>query len=175
MRELLTEILECGVQYIDGRDERRVSPSKEAVQRLAILDEPLPESPTDPRAILRMIDEIGSPATVMSSGGRYFGFVMGGTLPAALAANLMAGIWDQNAGLRVQSPIAAMDRRRLSSLVNRDFWIARGRRRWIRYRSDGGQFHWPRRRKARCFAQSGMECGRGRPVRSSPDPRRGRR
>jgi len=54
-----------------------------------------------------MLDEIGSPATVVTSGGRYFGFVTGGALPSALAANLMAGIWDQNGGYRVQSPVAA--------------------------------------------------------------------
>ena len=54
-----------------------------------------------------MLDEIGSPATVATAGGRYFGFVVGGVLPATLAANWLAGAWDQNAGLVVMSPIAA--------------------------------------------------------------------
>jgi glutamate/tyrosine decarboxylase-like PLP-dependent enzyme len=107
MRELLTDFLDRGLRYIDGRDERRVTPSEEAIARLALLDEPLPEAPTDPRIVLRMLDEIGSPATVVTAGGRYFGFVTGGVLPSALAANLMAGIWDQNGGYRVQSPVAA--------------------------------------------------------------------
>jgi glutamate/tyrosine decarboxylase-like PLP-dependent enzyme len=107
MRRLLTDFLDSALRYVDALDERRVSPSVEAVERLALLDEPLPEHPTDPRIILRMLDEIGSPATVASSGGRYFGFVTGGVLPAALAANLMAGVWDQNAGYRIQSPAAA--------------------------------------------------------------------
>jgi hypothetical protein len=71
------------------------------------LDEALPDAPTSPEMVLNMLDEIGSPATVTTSGRRFFGFVIGGSLPAALAANWMAGVWDQNAGLRVASPIAA--------------------------------------------------------------------
>ena len=107
MRELLTDFLDRAIRYIDGRDERRVAPSDEAIERLALLDEPFPDHPTDPRIVLQALDEIGSPATVVSAGGRYFGFVTGGVLPAALAANLMAGVWDQNGGYRVQSPVAA--------------------------------------------------------------------
>src|SRR5262245_22067445 len=107
MRELLADFLDRALRYIDSLDSRQVAPSGAAVGRLALLDEPLPEHPTDPCAVLRMLDEIGSPATVASAGGRYFGFVTGGALPAALAANLTAGVWDQNAGYRVQSPVAA--------------------------------------------------------------------
>jgi glutamate/tyrosine decarboxylase-like PLP-dependent enzyme len=54
-----------------------------------------------------MLDEFGSPATVATTGGRYFGYVIGGVLPAALGANWLAGAWDQNAALRGMSPIAA--------------------------------------------------------------------
>src|SRR5262245_31323546 len=107
MKELLADFLDRALRYIDSRGSRRVAPAVEAVERLALLDEPLPELPTDPRIVLRMLDEIGAPATVASAGGRYFGFVTGGVLPAALAANLMTGVWDQNAGYRVQSPVAA--------------------------------------------------------------------
>jgi glutamate/tyrosine decarboxylase-like PLP-dependent enzyme len=56
---------------------------------------------------LELLDDAGSPATVATTGGRYFGFVNGGILPAALAANWLAGAWNQNAALRVMSPIAA--------------------------------------------------------------------
>ncbi len=106
MKELLTELLDRALRYIDGRDARPVAPSREAIERLALLDEALPAGPTDPRIVLQLLDEVGSPATVVSTGGRYFGFVTGGVLPAALAANLMAGVWDQNASYRAMSPVA---------------------------------------------------------------------
>jgi glutamate/tyrosine decarboxylase-like PLP-dependent enzyme len=57
--------------------------------------------------VLRQLDECGSPGTVANAGGRFFGFVNGGSVPAALAANVLAAAWDQNVGLRVMSPIAA--------------------------------------------------------------------
>src|SRR5215468_7128151 len=105
--ELLKIAAERGVDYAQKANERNVAPTPNAVATLAKLREAFPESPSDPLQVVQTLDEVGSPATVAMTGGRYFGFVIGGVLPAALAANWLAGAWGQNACLRVMSPIAA--------------------------------------------------------------------
>ncbi|MGB7549229.1 MAG: pyridoxal-dependent decarboxylase, partial [Terracidiphilus sp.] len=59
-----------------------------------------------PEAVLHLLDAYGSPATVANSGGRYFGFVNGGCVPASLAAAWLVSAWDQNAAFQIQSPVA---------------------------------------------------------------------
>src|SRR5579885_163476 len=104
---LLKDAAERGMRYREGLGERRVAPMPEAIARLAELGGPLPDAPTDAASVLRLLDEIGSAATVATAGGRYFGFVTGSSLPVTLAANWLAGAWDQNAGMVVMSPVAA--------------------------------------------------------------------
>ena len=93
--------------YLRELSHRKVFPSEAAVAGLAHFREALPERPCAPEDVVRMLDEFGSPATVASAGGRYFGFVIGGTLPAALAASRLTSTWDQNAAFRVMSPVTA--------------------------------------------------------------------
>ncbi len=107
MRELLQHAAERAIVYLEGIDKRRVSPSAEEIGRLSELDISLPNEGIDPEEIIGLLDRIGSPATVTSAGGRYFGFVIGGSLPATLAAQWLAGAWDQNAGLVSASPVGA--------------------------------------------------------------------
>lgn len=107
MNELLSDVATRASRYLAGINQRAVMPSNEALANLSKLDGALPDAPTDPQQILSLLDEVGSSATVATTGGRYFGFVIGGTLPAALAANWLAGAWDQNACMQVMSPIAA--------------------------------------------------------------------
>jgi glutamate/tyrosine decarboxylase-like PLP-dependent enzyme len=104
---LLAMAAERATSYADTSTKRRVSPGEEALSALASFHEPFPGAPCDPHKVLAMLDDVGSPATVTTTGGRYFGFVNGGILPAALAANWLAGTWNQNAALRVMSPVAA--------------------------------------------------------------------
>ncbi len=92
---------------MEGARDRAVTPTTDAVDGLAVFDEPLPDSPCDPEQIVRLLHTHGSPATVATTGGRYFGFVNGGAVPAAVAARWLSDAWDQNAALFVMSPIAA--------------------------------------------------------------------
>ncbi|MGH3589249.1 MAG: aspartate aminotransferase family protein, partial [Pseudonocardia sp.] len=105
--ELLADAAQRARAYVEGVDRRPVAPTPEALAGLDRFDEPLPEHPTDPRSTLALLDEAGSPATIASTGPRYFGFVTGGTMPVALASAWLGSAWDQNTALPVMSPVAA--------------------------------------------------------------------
>ena len=106
-RELMQEAAARASAYLESLTERLAAPTPEAIDGLAKLGGPLPEKPLDSVDVLALLDEIGSPATVASAGGRYFGFVIGGSLPATLAANWLGGAWDQNAAFVTSSPVGA--------------------------------------------------------------------
>ena len=106
-KAIYRQAFDCAMDYLDSQRERPVFPTSKSLLALNKLDEPLPQGPSAAADVLRLLHEIGSPATVAQGGGRYFGFVNGGVFPAALAARLLADVWDQNAALQVMSPIAA--------------------------------------------------------------------
>ena len=106
MRQLLESTLARATRYLEDLQTRRVFPSAEAVADLTELGGALPEHPEPSEQVLERLDRFGSPATTATAGPRYFGFVTGGALPATLAANWMAGAWDQMSGLKVASPVA---------------------------------------------------------------------
>jgi glutamate/tyrosine decarboxylase-like PLP-dependent enzyme len=93
--------------YMDEVSERGVFPAQKAIDDLSVFDEPLSDESCDSAEILRLLHEYGSPATVTHTGGRYFGFVIGGSSPVGLAARWLSDVWDQNYALYVISPVAA--------------------------------------------------------------------
>ena len=94
-------------EYLSTLDDRRVAPDDAAIGGLAAFDEPLPEHGAGAAETVRLLHEAGGPATVVNTGSRYFGFVTGGTHPAALASAWLTSTWDQNAALPVMSPVAS--------------------------------------------------------------------
>jgi len=108
MRELLHSVALRAARYLEEVKERRVGPSAQAVRDLERFLEPFPDGPTAPAEVIRILDERGSPATMGIAGPRFFGFVIGGALPAALGANWLASAWDQNAGLFAATPVSAL-------------------------------------------------------------------
>ncbi len=104
---LLADAASRAARYLTGLQNRSVAPSPAALSGLTRLALPFPERGLAAERVLALLDEAGSPATLASAGPRFFGFVIGGSLPAALAANVLAAAWDQNAGLRATSPVAA--------------------------------------------------------------------
>ena len=104
---LLTLAYEMALQYRQTLEDRPVMPTDAALKVLEALHVPLNPVGCSGEAVLGMLDSIGSPATVATTGGRFFGFVVGGALPVAVAASWLASTWDQNAGNWILSPIAA--------------------------------------------------------------------
>ena len=107
MRDLLLDAAHRASRYLEELDGRPVFPTADDLAGMSALDLPLRDGPIDPAEVLALLDRAGSPATIASAGRRYFGFVVGGILPATLAANWLAGAWDQPASMRISSPIGA--------------------------------------------------------------------
>ena len=107
IQHLLQQAQSYASAYVEQAGEQRVYPDGNAVANLKQFDHSLPEQGLDPSAMLELLNRVGGPATVPTTGGRYFGFVNGGTHPPALAARWLADAWDQNAALYVMSPVAA--------------------------------------------------------------------
>lgn len=108
MRSILEDAAQRAIHYLEGLDSRSVTPTPEAVDKLARLNESFAESGVPDETVLQLLDELGSPASMAMAGPRFYGFVIGGSLPVTLAANWLAGAWDQNAAFYNVTPAVAL-------------------------------------------------------------------
>jgi glutamate/tyrosine decarboxylase-like PLP-dependent enzyme len=107
-RELLRRTAEIAADFLESLDERSIWPPATVSELRESLGGPLPEGPSDPLDVVAALAAAAEPGVVGIPSGRYFGFVIGGALPAALAADWLTSTWDQNAGLVAGGPSAAV-------------------------------------------------------------------
>ena len=108
IRPLLRRTAELASDYLESLEQRPVFPHVTADELRQSLGGPMPESPQEPQEVVELLARDADPGLVAMGSGRYFGFVIGGGLPAALAADWLASAWDQNAGLYVGGPSASV-------------------------------------------------------------------
>jgi glutamate/tyrosine decarboxylase-like PLP-dependent enzyme len=108
LRELLELTAGIAADFYETLPERPVFPAVTADELRAAFAEPLPQGPTDARTVITELARAAEPGIIAETGGRYFGFVIGGAVPASLAADWLSSAWDQNAGLYVCGPSAAI-------------------------------------------------------------------
>jgi glutamate/tyrosine decarboxylase-like PLP-dependent enzyme len=104
----LAEAHDSALAYLTGLPARPVGSGASRAELRAALGGSLPESPEDPRKVIAALAAAAEPGLVATPSGRFFGFVVGGVTPAALAADWLTAAWDQNAGLHVLAPAAAV-------------------------------------------------------------------
>jgi glutamate/tyrosine decarboxylase-like PLP-dependent enzyme len=108
VRRLLEQTASIAADYVESLGDRRVFPDVTPEQLRAALGGPLPEQPIDAQQVVAELAAAAESGVVAMGSGRYFGFVIGGALPAALAADWLTSAWDQNAGLYVAGPSASV-------------------------------------------------------------------
>ncbi|MDQ3492180.1 MAG: aspartate aminotransferase family protein, partial [Chloroflexota bacterium] len=106
--ELLRRTAELAIDYLDSLPDRPVAGHRDVHQLRRELVRELPEEGEDARAVVEELARIGGEGAIGIAGPRYFGFVIGGSLPSALAADWLTSTWDQNAGLYVAGPAASV-------------------------------------------------------------------
>ena len=106
-KSIFKQVQDYSLSYLDEVGKRDVYPTKEALQNLENFSEELPQKSMEAKDVLEFLNTNGSKATVDHLGGKYFGFVTGGVIPASLAARVLSDFWDQNSALYVMSPIAS--------------------------------------------------------------------
>jgi glutamate/tyrosine decarboxylase-like PLP-dependent enzyme len=106
-RKILERVLEEATGFLDGLPGRRVAARTDVEGVATALRRPLPDEGAEPLEVIEELIAGAEPGVVAMPSGRFFGWVIGGVLPATLAADWLTSTWDQNAGLLASSPAAA--------------------------------------------------------------------
>ena len=107
-RDLLRRTADLAADFLDTLDSRPVFPSATPEELRAALGGPLPDESVDAEQVIEELVATAEPGVVAMPSGRYFGFVIGGAVPVSVAADWLTTAWDQNAGLYVGGPSAAV-------------------------------------------------------------------
>lgn len=107
-RALLSRAHSIGSAYLDQVASRHVGGTASRAGLLAALGGAVPEGPEDPLAVIEDLARAADPGLVATVGPRYFGFVTGGAVPVAVAADWIGSAWDQNGAMYVMSPALAV-------------------------------------------------------------------
>jgi glutamate/tyrosine decarboxylase-like PLP-dependent enzyme len=107
-RNLLSRTRELATSYLDNLGDRRVGSLADYETLIDTMGGPLPDRPSDALAVIERLAATADPGLVATAGPRHFGFVIGGAVPAALAADWLTAAWDQNAFSFVLSPAAVV-------------------------------------------------------------------
>lgn len=116
-KNIFKQAQQYSFEYLESVFDRNVYPTEEALNNLSKFDEELPYSSTNAEEVMEQLNKYGSPATTATIGGRYFGFVVGSSVPVGLAAKNLGTYWDQSPALNVLSPIGS----KLESVVEK--WL----------------------------------------------------
>ena len=108
VRPLLGRTLKLALEYLDGLPQRPVAAVATLAELRQRLDGPLPAEGRDPQAVIEQLACAAADGLAASAGGRFYGWVIGGSVPAALAADWLTSTWDQNAGMFAVAPAAAV-------------------------------------------------------------------
>jgi len=119
MKKLLEDAAGRGARYREELPNRRVGPDAATLEAIERFDEAMPETGMSDEATLAMLDEIGSPTSMAMAGPRFFGFVIGGSLPVTIASNWLTTAWDQNAVMHEVTPaVSKLEQISLAWLVD---------------------------------------------------------
>jgi glutamate/tyrosine decarboxylase-like PLP-dependent enzyme len=106
-KDVLDRATARSMEWIESIPDRAVAPKSDVDAMKTVFGHPLQDAPIDPVEVVDELATLAEPGLMAMPSGRFFGWVIGGTLPAALGADILVSSWDQNAGMRYASPATA--------------------------------------------------------------------